>query len=135
MKSALALYATDNANPAFTAGPYSTNNATCGFGVACGIRNIYTVNGTTAWVPINLDTGITGGSPLPTYPRDPKNDATYQYAYKGDDVKDIFELNGRLESSKFKAMMTTDGGDKNTCTTYIEETCYYETGTAPGLSL
>ncbi|MBI2594724.1 MAG: hypothetical protein HYW38_00460, partial [Candidatus Colwellbacteria bacterium] len=90
------------------------------------------------WVGVNLS-AITGGSPVPNLPRDPTNSATYQYAYKGDDTNKTFELNARLESQKHRTKMTTDGGEDGDgageCTTWVEETCYYEVGTDPGLDL
>jgi len=45
-------------------------------------------------------------------------------------------LNARLESAKHRDRMTTDGGNKNTCTgSYVDATCWYESGTDPGLDL
>jgi prepilin-type N-terminal cleavage/methylation domain-containing protein len=132
LKSAIAIYLSTADSPSLTAGPYSTNNATCGF-TTCSITSSTVVTG-TGWVAINL-TGATGGSPLASLPLDPTNDATYQYAYKGDNTAKTFELNARLESAKYYGQMATDGGDKNTCTTYTETTCYYEVGTDSGLNL
>ncbi len=113
-------------------GPFSTSNATCGFGT-CAVNATYAVDG-TGWVGVNL-TQVPGGSPLATLPRDPTNNATYQYAYKGDSTNKTFELNTRLESQKQRGKMTTDGGNANTCSTWVEETCYYEAGSDPGLNL
>ena len=48
VKSAIALYLTDVSSPTLTAGPFSTNNATCGLGV-CTVRAIYATDG-TGWV-------------------------------------------------------------------------------------
>ena len=132
VKSAIALYLTDVSSPTLTAGPFSTNNATCGLGV-CTVRAIYATDG-TGWVGVVLN-NITGGSPLPSLPRDPTSSATYQYAYEGDDTNKTFELNSRLESQKHRAKMTTDGGDDSTCATWTEESCYYEVGTDGGLDL
>lgn len=132
VKSAIALYLTDVASPTLGAGPLSTASSTCGFGT-CTVDTDYVVDG-TGWVAVNLGS-ITGGSPIPTLPRDPTNSGTYQYAYKGDDTNKVFELNGRLESQKHRSKMTTDGGDDNICSTWVEETCYYEVGTDSGLNL
>ena len=84
----------------------------------------------TGWVLAKLD-DATGGSPLGALPADPLNNTTYYYAYAGNGEgtpSNLFELNGRLESDKYKTNMSTDGGDRNTCTTYVEATCWYELG-------
>lgn len=133
VKSAIALYLTEVTSPTLTAGPFSTSNATCGLGT-CEVKDLYTVNG-DGWVGVDLS-AITGGSPIPSLPRDPTNNATYQYAYKGDNTNKTFELNARLESQKHRSKMTTDGGDDSTCgATWDDATCYYEVGTDPDLNL
>ena len=134
VSSAINLYLATNSNPTLTAGPFSEINAACGLGSGtCTVRTVYTVAG-AGWVGVDL-TGATGGSPLATLPRDPTGSATYQYAYAGDNTTKTFELNARLESTKHRTKMTSDGGDDNTCTTYTETTCWFETGTKPGLNL
>jgi len=86
------------------------------------------VNG-TGWVPINL-TNTLGGSPISSLPLDPTNSGFYFYAYKGENTNKTFEVNGRLESEKFRGLMATDGGNRNTCTgNHTDITCYYEVGT------
>lgn len=132
VRTATGLYLSDVTSPTLTAGPFSTANATCGLGV-CTVRAIYAIDG-SGWVGVDLS-AISGGSPIPNLPRDPTNSATYQYAYEGNNTNKTFELNARLESQKHRAKMTTDGGDKNGCVTWIEETCYYEIGSEPGLDL
>lgn len=129
---AISNYMASVDSPTLTAGPFSTASSTCGFGT-CTVNTSYAID-STGWVGVNLSQ-ITGGSPLSTLPRDPTNNATYQYAYKGDNTNKTFELNARLESQKQRAKMTTDGGDKITCSTWTEETCYYEVGSDPGLNL
>ena len=132
VRSAVSLYLSDVSSPTFTAGPFSMASSTCGFGT-CTVNTARTTAG-AGWVGVNLD-AITGGSPIATLPIDPTNNATYQYAYKGDNTNKTFELNTRLESQKHRGKMTTDGGDDITCSTWTEETCYYETGSDPGLNL
>lgn len=132
IQSAINLYLTTVASPTLAAGPNSTVNATCGF-TTCTVVTSTAVTG-TGWVPVDL-TLSSGGSPLATLPMDPTGNATYQYAYKGDSTNLVFELNGRLESTKFRGSMSTDGGDDSTCSTFTEATCYYEIGTDPGLNL
>jgi len=99
----------------------------------CTVNATTTVDG-NGWVGVDL-TGTSGGSTIAALPLDPTNSATYQYAYNGESTNKTFELNCRLESEKYRVEMTTDGGDKNTCSNYTETTCYYEIGTDPGLNL
>ena len=132
--SAINLYLATASTTTLGETAYSTNSATCGLSSGCTVRAVYTVAG-AGWVGVDL-TGASGGSPLAALPRDPLNSATYQYAYDGNNTAKTFELNGRLESLKFRVKMVNDGGEDSTsCVTYTEETCYYEIGTAPGLTL
>ncbi|PIR87699.1 MAG: hypothetical protein COU10_03145 [Candidatus Harrisonbacteria bacterium CG10_big_fil_rev_8_21_14_0_10_45_28] len=126
-RDAINLYLTVDSTPTIaSAGPFSTSNATCSF-TTCTVRNVYTVtNG--GWVAIDLTDGGALQSSIATLPRDPTNSAIYQYSYKGNTSALTFELDGRLESVKHRDLMTTDGGDKNTCSSYTEATCYFETG-------
>ncbi len=135
VKSAIALYLSTASTTAIDVGPYSTVSSTCGFGaLACTVTTSTKVDG-TGWVRVDL-TGTSGGSSLSAFPLDPLQISTYQYAYKGDAVNKTFELDGRLESIKYRDMMGSDGGNQNTCpSTYTENTCYYEIGTDPGLDL
>lgn len=132
VNSAIAFYLSDVTSPTIGAGPFSTVNATCGFGT-CTVRVDYSING-TGWVAVDLSQ-ISGGSPIPNLPRDPTSSAAYQYAYKGDSANKTFELNARLESQKQRSKMTTDGGDDSACTSWTGEDCYYEIGSDPGLNL
>ena len=132
LKSAIAVYLTTATSPTLTAGPYSTADAVCGF-TTCTVTTSTVVTG-GGWVAVDLSAS-SGGSPLAVLPLDPTNSAVYQYAYKGDDTNKTFELNARLESTKYRDEMTNDGGDKNTCSSYTESTCYYELGTDSGLDL
>ncbi len=133
VKSAIALYLSTAGSPTLGETAYGTASTTCGLSSGCTVRDVYTVAG-AGWVGIDL-TGTTGGSALASLPKDPTNSATYQYAYDGDNTNKTFELNARLESTKYRGMMESDGGNKNTCIDYTEETCYYEIGTDPGLDL
>lgn len=132
VQTAISLYLSDVTSPTLTAGPFSSASSTCGFGT-CTVVDSYAVDG-TGWVGVDL-TQISTGSTLSTLPRDPTNNGTYQYAYKGDNTNKTFELNARLESQKQRGKMTTDGGNKNLCTTWTAEDCYYEAGSDPGLNL
>lgn len=101
-------------------GPFSTQ--TCG-----SISTARTVAG-VGWVDVNL-TRIPGGSPLAILPIDPTHTTAYFYAYKADNIAKTFKVAGRLESLRYRGMMTADGGTRNTCSTHLENTCFYEIGT------
>lgn len=135
VKSAIGLYlATATSTLTLGETAYATASTTCGLSSGCTVSTDFTVDG-GGWVDIDL-TKTVGGSALAVLPKDPTDSATYQYAYDGDNANKTFELNARLESIKFRDLMTTDGGDKNTCTgTFTDTTCYYEVGTDPGLNL
>lgn len=107
-------------DPGVGNGPFATT--TC-----AAIVTTRTV-GNAGWVDVDLTT-IPGGSPVSILPIDPSNGATYFYAYKADNTAKTFKLVGRLESQKYRAKMVDDGGPKSTCSTYTENTCYYEIGT------
>lgn len=136
LRTAISLYLASAASPTLTAGPRTEVDTSCGFAAGCPVAaatNIYLIDG-TGWVAVDFRNTI-GGSPLALLPRDPAGNVNYHYAYKGDDTNKTFELNGRLESAKFRGKMATDGGDDNTCVTYVEATCWYEVGSEPGLDL
>ena len=126
INSAIGLYLSTATSPILTAGPFAQGTtATCwSLSGTCIARDIYTVAG-AGWVAVDL-TGTTGGSPLAALPRDPTNNATYHYAYAGDNTNKTFEFNAELESTKYSPLEGTDGGSSTTI---------YEVGTAPGLAL
>ncbi len=135
IKSAIALYLATALAPAVGAGPTCTV-AGCNTGGPFGSETISSstaVDG-TGWVLINLNL-TTGGAPLSALPLDPTNSGNYFYGYKGDATNLVFEIDGRLESQKYRPLMLTDGGNKNTYTTWVESGCYYEIGTSQGLAL
>ena len=140
IKSAIGLYLATATSPSIAASttctitscfsPFATSTLT--------VTSSTVVTG-GGWVAVDL-TGTTGGSPLSALPLYPTNSTTYYYAFKGDSTNKTFELNGRLESTKYRDMMKTDGGNQNSCTTYTENNdtpngCFYEIGTDPGLDL
>lgn len=99
------------------------------------------VNG-NGWVAINLNSDSAAPSALPALPMDPTNSGKYYYAYRGDIGTKTFELNTRLESTRSRGLMETDGGNKgdnaNECTgtgSWTGDECFYEVGTDPGLDL
>ena len=78
------------------------------------------------WIPVNL-TQISSGAPISAYPVDPvsPNSSSSYYAY-ATDGSGGFEINTRLESTKFASSSENDWGTSNTL---------YEAGTQPGLNL
>jgi len=137
IKSAIALYLATATSPTVETGPTCTATG-CGASPNSPFGS-ETVTTSTAvdgngWVKVNL-TGTSGESPLATLPLDPTNSGSYFYAYKGENTNKTFELDGRLESEKYRGLIVTDGGDKNTCTdTYVDANCFYEIGTKAGLT-
>jgi prepilin-type N-terminal cleavage/methylation domain-containing protein len=139
VSSAINLYIASVDAPQMVDGAATTTfrsqfGTTCGFSPGSCTANTITLTDGTGWVAVKLN-DVAGGSPLPVLPTDPTNDANYHYAYAGDDGANTFEVNGRLESTRHRGKMIGDGGDDDTCTTYIEATCWYEKGTDPGLNL
>jgi len=138
VQSAIGLMlATASSIPTFNAEVRCTSGTTSGFGAtfnqACVTNVVRAVNG-TGWLGIDL-TGTSGGAALANLPMDPTNNATYFYAYKGIDASKTYEINARLESTKLRTNMQNDGGNASTCTTFTENTCWYEIGTDPSLDL
>ena len=110
-------------------------NNSAGAQSPCGWTSTSTTVNGTGWVDVNFGS-ISGGSPLAVLPLDPTNSDPYLYAYKATTSPNLyFELNTRLESEKHRGKMENDGGNRNSCTTYLEETCWYEKGSKPGLDL
>ena len=106
-------------DPGLGNGPFATQN--------CGATHpIRSVNG-TGWVDVDLTDVRVGGSPITILPVDPVNNHQFFYAYRAD-AAGTFKLAGRLESLRYRRMMEDDGGSRNTCITYIENTCFYEIG-------
>ncbi|MFA5052501.1 MAG: prepilin-type N-terminal cleavage/methylation domain-containing protein [Parcubacteria group bacterium] len=117
--------------PGATMGPFANHVGSVTVPAAADMQKV----NNAGWVNVNF-TQIPGGAPLPYLPIDPTNDANYFYAYACSESPNyIYELAGRLESQTHRDKMKIDGGSNSTCATYIEKTCFYELGTAPGLSL
>ncbi|MDE2001470.1 MAG: prepilin-type N-terminal cleavage/methylation domain-containing protein [Patescibacteria group bacterium] len=81
--------------------------------------------GAAGWLPVDFSS-MTGGSPLSVLPVDPSNTGDYIYRYACDAASITYELDAKLESTKYSGNMSTDGGDNNN---------FYEVGNAPGLAL
>jgi len=141
VKSAVSLYLATVDSPSLSDGAgadrvYYTASSTTGVPFTItqtGISSSTAIDG-SGWVTVQLS-DTSGGSPLSALPLDPTNNGTYFYGWASSNSALTFELDARLESSKHRAKMTSDGGNKNTCSSYTESTCFYEIGTDPGLNL
>jgi len=143
IKGALALYLTTVVSPdlqsdngeAFTCGTnWGSDKA--------GVTNVTSSSGALAhdadfdvdgsgWVAVSLSS-TTGGSPLPTLPRDPVDTGTtYYYTYACDNTNLTFELTANMESSRY----ATNGADDVETNDGGNATLRYEIGTDPGLNL
>jgi prepilin-type N-terminal cleavage/methylation domain-containing protein len=80
--------------------------------------NVGLTNG-TGWLPVNIS-AIASGSPLSNWPVDPVNtvsadpittDLVYRYACDQSDR--TFEIDARMESTRYSAQHTSDGGDNS----------------------
>ena len=133
VKSAVSLYLATASTPDLTEGitgdAARTTAATSTYNPFTTITN-YSISSTTAingtgWVTVKLS-DTSGGSPLSALPLDPVNNTNYFYGWAADESANTFELDARLESSKYSGKMTTDGGSSAD---------FYEIGTDPGLDL
>lgn len=132
VKGALDLYLTTAGTPDLTVG-VAGNAARCMVGIispftlACSTNATQVTDG-TGWVLVNLGL-ISGGSPLAVLPKDPTNNATYFYAYAANEAANTYELDAKLESTKFATDLDIDGNDGGSSATW------YEIGNDPGLDL
>jgi prepilin-type N-terminal cleavage/methylation domain-containing protein len=146
LKSAIALYLSTVSSPnmGFAGGTCGTNY----WASVAGATNVFTVTGTQSsnvgttidgngWVPVKLS-DISGGSPLSALPTDPLNPdtATQNYAYSCNNVAKTFEIDAKMESTRYACggssdVESTDGGNRNTC----DGSARFEVGNAPGLAL
>ena len=114
-------------NTAIAAGPFSTVTPATPCSALPTFTNLRLTNG-TGWVDINFDANPAART-ITTLPIDPINDATHFYAYRAETVTRTFRLATRLESVRHRVAMLNDGGPRSTCSTWIENTCFYEVGT------
>lgn len=130
---------TSAGTPTTCGGFTNTDASVGGTAVACVVpaaADMRKIEG-SGWVGIDLS-GTSGGSTLANLPMDPTNSTSYYYAYISSQAGagTTYEIDARLESTKLRGNMTTDGGDDNTCTgSYVDTTCWYEVGSEPGLDL
>jgi prepilin-type N-terminal cleavage/methylation domain-containing protein len=71
--------------------------------------NVRAVDG-TGWIPVVLS-GLSGGSPIPSLPVDPVNNATYVYRYACSNTATTFEIDAIFESVKYATTLDYDGKD------------------------
>ena len=124
IQSALSLYLVDVSTPMNAASSncfvHSQSGATlanCQSRFTSGVTALVStisqaVNG-TGWIPVNLSL-ISFGSPLPRYPIDPTNNATYYYAFRPSSTPGFYEINANLESLKYIPQEAIDGGSSST---------------------
>ncbi|MFH1161785.1 MAG: prepilin-type N-terminal cleavage/methylation domain-containing protein, partial [Candidatus Jorgensenbacteria bacterium] len=137
LNSAIALYLSDVTTPAIGTAAFctvanATSTTTKGTKV-CTTSTSTVVTG-AGWVTI-IFTNISSGSPLARLPMDPNNGSTncgadaaacfYEYI-PSDNTLLTFELDASMESTKYIAIETNDGGNN---------TAAYEVGNDPGLDL
>lgn len=128
MKNAIALYLSDGKDfsSVLDANCYAYTGAstTAGCGgrfstgrTASSASSTQAVDG-TGWLPLNLST-ISSGSPLSIWPKDPSHGTTYYYAFAATSSSLTFEINAKLESTKFAGATNKEGTDGgNSSTTY-----------------
>jgi len=78
------------------------------------------------WIPV-IFTDIPGGSPIPTLPIDPTGTGDLIYRYACNNTLGTFELNAKLESTKFSGAspnLDLDGKDGG------NDAAFYEVGTS-----
>ncbi len=132
INNALALVVADIANPSLGSATTTyvslpATNADCsdlGFPAGGGYRcpttsTLARVDG-TGWIPVNIN-AFSAGSPLSRLPIDPVNDATSSlyYQYFADPIQKTWKIQAVIESNKYQAEATKDGGVSDTS---------YETG-------
>ncbi|MCR4328133.1 MAG: type II secretion system GspH family protein [Patescibacteria group bacterium] len=142
LKSALSLYLADVASPSLSGGSstcYAHASSSVPASSGCSGRYTTATNVSTSalrnvtgtgWIPVNFN-AISSGAPISVEPIDPINNATNFYSYAADTTNQTFELNAKMESTRYASggsgdVESTDGGSSSTV---------YEVGTAPGLSL
>ncbi|MDE2001471.1 MAG: prepilin-type N-terminal cleavage/methylation domain-containing protein [Patescibacteria group bacterium] len=103
----------------------TTNSFTVARGTATVVALRGVTGGAAGWLPVDFS-AMTGGSPLSVLPIDPSDTGDYVYRYACDATALTYELDAKLESTKYSGNMSTDGGDNNS---------FYEMGTASGLAL
>ena len=84
----------------------------------------------TGWLPVNF-TSISSGAPVGNLPVDPVNNTTYYYAYAASGTNLTFEMDAKMESTKYSLgggsdVGSADGGSSSSL---------YEVGTVGGLVL
>lgn len=90
---------------AAAASPFTVVTGACGANVGRG-----TNGASTNWVDINF-AALAGGSPLATLPVDPTNSSTYYYGYACNNTSATYELDAKLESTKFMTDQDLDAND------------------------
>jgi prepilin-type N-terminal cleavage/methylation domain-containing protein len=136
LRSAISLYLSTASNPSFgsstiayTSGTGATACQALTTGCNTSRIGITKIDG-TGWVPINFNelTAVGLTPPLSALPLDPISNNLYYYAgaFTGASTTLYYQLDSKLESTKYSTRMISDGGPS---------TSTYEVGNAPGLNL
>ena len=127
LRSAISLYLATASSPTLGTTAQCTVGTTFDEDGSCTTATSTATNG-TGWAAVNLE-ATSGGSPISALPSDPVNNSAYFYAYDGDNTNATFELNARLESTKYATTENRDATDGGS------DAAVYEVGTDPGLDL
>lgn len=141
LRSALSLYTASIASPDLDGSTSScttlcyanVNNLATGCAGRHGTKtSTYdadrTVDG-SGWIPVNFG-GIPGGSPLSVLPVDPVNDTTYFFSYACNNDAKTFEIDAKMESTRY-----TSGDDNVGAKDGGTDTTLYEVGNEPALDI
>ncbi len=125
LNASIAHYVADVRGPVWTSGTFCTASTTPPGGAGSCTENSSTVVTGTGWVPVDF-TAISSGAPLARLPIDLVTSGAYYYMYSASTTGGYFELDAKMESTKFGTggsadveSDSKDGGDNNTV---------YETG-------
>ncbi len=114
LRGSINLFLSTVSSPTFaSSGQFVTNTAGANFSGGIFTAGALTVNTSTlvtgtGWVPINfgLMSSTVGSAPLSALPIDPINDGNYAYAGAFNSPNLQYELDTRLESTKYASKMT-----------------------------
>lgn len=87
------------------------------------VKSLSQANDGTGWLPVNLKKISGKTSPLSVYPIDPTNTGDFMYRYACNmpiTGETTYELNGKLESGKYKDVLDLDGKDGGDNPDYYE---------------
>lgn len=110
LQSAISLAMTDATGSAATVLCYNTTAPCIGASNNTSDPNNRKNDG-SGWVKVNF-AGLKNSN-LPVLPVDPINNSTYHYTYQTNSAGDAWEVDAVLESDKYTAEMSKDGGNND----------------------